>query len=142
MIRTFSIFATIHHKGRFRKMLTRIFKFGCFSWYHTYTCLGVSWSEGKNTLLLPHSRHLHLSYKIMSITLQCKSSNWYLPNANIDHWPKISWDHYFFLTANKVAGFRTFPKKERLTICWNMKLFTAFRLLWDWKSIQFIFISQ
>ena len=31
-----SSFVAIDHKGYFRKILTQIFKFGCFSWYHTY----------------------------------------------------------------------------------------------------------
>ena len=33
---TFSGFAAIDHKGHFTKILTGIFKFGCFSWYHAY----------------------------------------------------------------------------------------------------------
>ena len=34
LIRAFSSFVAIGHKGHFRKMLTWIFKFGFFSWYH------------------------------------------------------------------------------------------------------------
>ena len=33
-VRTFPSFAAIDHKGYFRKILTQIFKFGYFSWYH------------------------------------------------------------------------------------------------------------
>ena len=33
LVLTFSSFAAIDHNGRIRKMLTRIFEFGCFSWY-------------------------------------------------------------------------------------------------------------
>ena len=34
---TFSTFTGyIDHKGNFQKILTRIFRFGCFSWYHVY----------------------------------------------------------------------------------------------------------
>ena len=36
LIPTFSSFGATDHKGHFKKMLTRIFKFGCFSWYHAY----------------------------------------------------------------------------------------------------------
>ena len=36
LIPTFSSFAATDHKGHFRRILTRIFKFGRFSWYHTY----------------------------------------------------------------------------------------------------------
>ena len=36
LVQIFSSFAALDHKGRFRKILTRIFKFGWFSWYHTY----------------------------------------------------------------------------------------------------------
>ena len=32
----FSSFATIDYTGRFRKILTWTFNFGCFSWYHVY----------------------------------------------------------------------------------------------------------
>ena len=35
LVPTFSTFAAIDHKGHFRKILTRIFKFRCFSWFHT-----------------------------------------------------------------------------------------------------------
>ena len=31
-----SNFAATGHKGRFRKILTYIFRFGCFSWYHPH----------------------------------------------------------------------------------------------------------
>ena len=31
-----SSFGTIAYKVHFRKVLTQIFKFGCFSWYHVY----------------------------------------------------------------------------------------------------------
>ena len=33
----FSSFAAKDHKGHFRKILTQIFKFGYFSWYHAYS---------------------------------------------------------------------------------------------------------
>ena len=36
MVPTFSSFESIYHKGHFRKSLTQIFKFSCFSWYHAY----------------------------------------------------------------------------------------------------------
>ena len=36
LIPTFSTFAAIDHKWHFIKALTRILKFGCFSWYHAY----------------------------------------------------------------------------------------------------------
>ena len=36
MVPTFSSFEAIYQKGHFRKSLTQIFKFNCFSWYHTY----------------------------------------------------------------------------------------------------------
>ena len=36
LITTFSSFAATDHKGHFRKVLTRILKFGCFSCYHAY----------------------------------------------------------------------------------------------------------
>ena len=36
LIPTFSSFAATDHKGDFRKVLTRIFVFGCFPWYHAY----------------------------------------------------------------------------------------------------------
>ena len=35
LVPTFSSFVAIDHKGHFRKILTRIFKFRCFSWFHT-----------------------------------------------------------------------------------------------------------
>ena len=34
LVPAFSSFVAIDHKGHFRKILTWIFKFGCFSWYH------------------------------------------------------------------------------------------------------------
>ena len=36
MVPAFSSFEAIYHKGHFRKSLTQIFKFSCFSWYHAY----------------------------------------------------------------------------------------------------------
>ena len=36
LIPSFSSFAAANHKGHFRKVLTRILKLGCFSWYHAY----------------------------------------------------------------------------------------------------------
>ena len=36
LILTFSIFAATNHKVHFRKVLTWILRFGCFSWCHTY----------------------------------------------------------------------------------------------------------
>ena len=37
LVPTFSSFkSAIDHKGHFRKSLTQIFKFSCFSWYHVY----------------------------------------------------------------------------------------------------------
>ena len=33
----FPVLRLIDHKGHFRKILTQILTFGCFSWYHTYT---------------------------------------------------------------------------------------------------------
>ena len=36
LVQIFSGFAAIDDKGHFRKILTRIFKFGRFSWYHSY----------------------------------------------------------------------------------------------------------
>ena len=36
MVPTFSSFTAIDHKGHFWKKLTRIFKLGCFPWYHAY----------------------------------------------------------------------------------------------------------
>ena len=37
LVPTFSSFkSAIDHKGHFRKSLTQIFKFSCFSWYHAY----------------------------------------------------------------------------------------------------------
>ena len=35
-VKTFSGFVAIDHKGHFRKMLTWVFKFGWFSWNHSY----------------------------------------------------------------------------------------------------------
>ena len=32
----FSSFAATDHKGHFKKVLIRILKFGCFSWYYAY----------------------------------------------------------------------------------------------------------
>ena len=36
LVPSFSSFTIIHHKGHFRNILTWIFKFGCFPWYHNY----------------------------------------------------------------------------------------------------------
>ena len=36
LVPTLSSFSAIGHKGHFRKILTQIFKFGCFFWYHAY----------------------------------------------------------------------------------------------------------
>ena len=35
-VQIFSSFAAIDHKGHFRKIVTGSFKFGWFSWYHSY----------------------------------------------------------------------------------------------------------
>ena len=36
LVPVFSSFTAIDYKEHFRKILTGIFKFGCFSWYHDY----------------------------------------------------------------------------------------------------------
>ena len=36
LVQIFFSFATINHRGHFRKVLNRIFKSGWFSWYHSY----------------------------------------------------------------------------------------------------------
>ena len=36
LVPTSSSFAAIYHKRHFRKVLTRIFEFGCLSWYNAY----------------------------------------------------------------------------------------------------------
>ena len=42
LVQMFSSFATIDHKGYFRKILSRILKFGWSSWYHSYIFQNVS----------------------------------------------------------------------------------------------------
>ena len=51
-VQIFSSFAVIDHKGHFRKILTRIFKFGWFSWYHSYMFLKFALLKLKENLKL------------------------------------------------------------------------------------------
>ena len=48
----FSSFAAADHKGHFRKVLTRILKFGCFSWYHTFIFENNKWNFLMQNLML------------------------------------------------------------------------------------------
>ena len=42
LVQMFPSFVGIDHTGRFRETSTRIFKFGWFSWYRSYTLKNVS----------------------------------------------------------------------------------------------------